>query len=887
MRKNIPTEIITAIYFTFFVVFTNGALAQETNKTFAKSDSIKQAPIEKLHYGYQLIDKNDLAINVNVVDSSRFNKGFYISPLELIIGKVPGLQISSESGRPGGDFIITMRGITNLGTSSAPLIIVDNVQIIDGQIDLNTNDIASFVILKSVEAAILYGEKAADGAIIITTKKGGKEFKLNYTGKLGFSYLPRQANVFSGDEFREIIKDKFPDHPEYIYLLGNANTNWQNEIYRSAISQEHYWSISGSIRNLPYRISLSQTNQNGILKTSEYKRSTAAFNLNPSLFNNHLKIDLNLNTIFKNNRIANEDAIRNAVHFDPTQTIYADNEYGGYFTWYNDSGPVTFGSLNPVALLELTQNKLNSTRLIGNINLDYKLHFFPDLHIGFDYGIDYYKTNNTITEATTASWLYNAYGDGSGWIEEYNKTIRQETRNLFLQYSKNIKGISSKIYLSAGLFALNKDFSSDYTKDYIINPQTNIGGKLSTTSRQIAKYARLNYVLKETYVLNLSVRDEGSSFYNEEFNQIRSFLTAFKWKIKNEAFLSSFEALSELNLRISYGKTGATRYFSQTSNLTINPNIKPERITSANLGIDFGFFKGRISGSFDIYKIVSNDLFNAGIVPYGGNFSNQLLTNMGSLENKGAELALNLLAISRDDMSLLIGFNTSYNKNKITKLLLNDDPNYLGILYGDAFTGTIQITSVGYPAYSFFLNQQVYDANGNPLEGIYVDLSGDGVGIGGDNRDKYIYHSPAADVLFGLSACYRYKDWDLSFSGRLCLGNYVYNTFSSSAFYSNLIGMYSLSNSSTALNNTQFINLQYTSDYYVENASYFRMDYIRLGRQLGNLWRDKLKATLALTVQNAFVITKYTGLDPEVYNGIDGYRYPRSRTISLELNLNF
>lgn len=850
--------------------------AQEQNKQTVLPDSSLKASTEKLSLGFELIDKDDLAINVTVVDSSQFNKGFYVSPLELIVGKVPGLQISSKSGVPGGDFSVNMRGITSFGENSNPLIIIDNVLILDYQIDLNSNDIASFVILKSAEAGVLYGEKAADGAIIITTKKGSEEFKLNYTSKLGFSYLPNQIDVLSGDEYREIFNEQFSSQTEYMALLGAANTNWQDQIYQSAISQEHYVSVSGGKRLVPFRISLSNTKQKGILKTSEYERSTASLNLSPSLFKDHLKINLSLYSVFNDNRIANEYAIRNAIHFDPSQTVYADNEYGDYFTWYNSDGPIHFiSSANPLALLELTENNLQSTRIIGNINLDYKLHFFPDIHIGFNYGMDHYETENNITTAVNASWLYR--GDERGWIEENNETISRETRDLFIQYSKEIKSISSKIDLRVGLFALEKDYSTDYSQDYLVNPEEYSYGQYSYTRSQFAKYARLNYMFKNKFILNISIRDEASSTYANEFNQLFSFLSAFKWKMKNEAFLSSSETISDLNLRISYGKTAATREFTQTIGLMYDPYIEPEKITSTNLGVDFGLYQNKIYGSIDYYSKKVKDLQSL-ISVFGGSGYNYILTNSGSIKSTGLEFKLNSLLVSTKNLRWSIGLAGSIDQSE----MISSD--YFATVSSVAYNAIVQVHTTGYSPYTFYVFEQVYNTDGKPIEGMYVAQDGDG---NITNEDRILYKNPSPDFYMGINSHLKYKDWDFSFSGRLSLGNYVYNNVSAFGFYDNLLGRDYLLNAPASLNNTQFISGQYYSSHYVENASYFKMDNIRIERKLGNLWKDKLGAGLALSIQNAFIITKYEGLDPEVYNGIDSYSYPRARTISLELNVDF
>ncbi len=421
----------------------------------------------------------------------------------------------------------------------------------------------------------------------------------------------------------------------------------------------------------------------------------------------------------------------------------------------------------------------------------------------------------------------------------------------------------------------------------------------------------MNYTLADRYLLTFTLRDDGSSRFAKANRWGLFPSAAFAWRIKDEAFLKNVNAITELKLRLGWGVTGqqdiGNDYPAQALYITssegsyyyidgqylptlrpnaYDPNIKWESTTTQNAGIDFGFAKDRIKGSVDIYKRTTKDLLNTVTIPSGSNFSNTLLTNVGSLENKGFEVSLDLVPISTQNMNLTLGFNFTYNKNTITKLLMSNDPNYIGILYGDAFTGQKQVTRVGYAPYSFFVNKQVYDANGNPVEGLYVDLSGQGGTVNGNNDDKYIYHNPVPDYLLGFSARFSYKKFDLSMSTRTSIGNYVYNQLAAGASYDQMSQIGYWKNFPTFLSDTKFVKRQFTSDYFVSNASYFKIDNLSAGYNFDKIYKS-LGARLSFTVQNLMTITKYKGLDPEVPGGIDNNFYPRPRTFMLGINLNF
>jgi TonB-dependent starch-binding outer membrane protein SusC len=812
--------------------------------------------------------KNEAGNYSFVLDSLQFNRGMYISPLELIIGKVPGLSISSNNGKPGGSFTILNRGIGTFYTSSSPLIIVDDLITNNEQININPNDVERFTVLNDVSALAMYGEKASNGAIVITTKKGSKELKVHYAGKIGFSELPEQIDVYSADEYRTLINKRYADNLDVIDLLGNSSTNWQNEIYRTAFGQDHFLSVSGAVKTIPFRFSFGSTNQNGIIETSEYNRKTLSVNINPSLFDDHLKLNIRFNGVFNKNRIANENAIANAILFDPTQPVFNNSIYGGYFTWIYNNEPNLVAIRNPLALLKLTHNTIKTDRYLSNIKIDYKLHFFPDVRVVVNYGKDKYSSNDDVHIDTTASWTY---WYGKGLVQKYNHTENSKQFDISLNYSKYIEVISSRINITVGYSQLKRDSS---TYDY----ETNFGATYLLDSsyyrienEQESRFFCLNYILKEKYSFNLSLQRDDNSRYAEKYKSAYSPAFSFVWNLKNESFLKENKYVSELNLSSGYGLCGAFQPSAGAVDWT------HEKISFFKLDLNYGLFKNRIFGSVDYYLKTSDDLLMKVYVLNGSSFSNYIIVNRGKIENRGVEFMLNTVAVSTNNWFWGIGVNASYNKNKI--------------ISGDSYSANtgkilgamdyIQIQTSGYPVNSFYVYQQVYDSNGKPLEGVYV--------MNTDNTVKmYEYKKAFPDVLMGITSTLNYKNFDFSFSGRLSLGNYVYNNVASSSYYNRIyLGYNYLANISKMVENTGFLQAQYYSDYYVENASYFRMDNVSLGYSFKNVFKTKLDFHLSMNVQNAFVITKYKGLDPEVASGVDGYAYPRPRIFSLGVSANF
>ncbi len=905
-----------------------GYLAQEVTVGSEQDINIAlaqdvQALEEVVVIGYGTVKKGDATGSVSAISSEDFNKGAITSAQDLLVGKSAGVVISNSGGAPGSGATIRIRGGSSLNASNDPLIIIDGVPISNSNVSgssnflsfLNPNDIETFTVLKDASSAAIYGSRASNGVILITTKKGslGSKLKITYDGSTSFSNAIEFLDVFSGDEMRKIAFD----HPElysedtYTYM-GTQNTDWQSELFRTAVSSDHNLSLSGAYKNLPFRLSVGYTNQNGIMKNTSLERYTGALSLDPTFFDNALKVSINMKGMSTYNNFGDSGALGSAVNMDPTQVI-RDGKYStnGYFQW--PTYGANLGTPNPVEQLMEADNKADVDRFIGNVQITLAIPYVDGLVANLNLAKDYTESDghNNRPPSSPSTLTGDYWGRVNNyWAKNYNDLL-----DFYMNYKRDLPGINSSLEVIGGYSWQHfKSEGSSFTHGYYddTHPYVSRIDPSATENYLVSFFGRLNYTLMDKYLVTMNVRRDGSSrFINNKWGTFPSF--AFGWKLKEESFLKDVKVVSAMKLRLGWGITGQQditdndypamalyeessvgsyymidgEYIPTLRPQAYDPNIKWEETTTTNIGLDFGFFDDRISGSLDIYKRVTDDLLNLVTIPSGSNFSNTLYTNVGSLENKGAELSLNLIPVSKKDMSLEIGINFTYNENKITKLLMSDDPDYIGVLYGDAFTGEKQVTRVGYAAKSFFVNKQVYDQSGNPIEGLYVDLSGKGGVVNGDNEDKYIYHNPVPDFLLGLSARFTYRNFDLSASSRASIGNYVYNQVSAGASYDQMQQIGYWKNFSRALTQTNFVKRQFTSDYFVENASFFKLDNVSAGYRFENISGSKLNARVSFTVQNALTVTKYTGIDPEVPDGIDNNFYPRPRTFMIGLSLSY
>ncbi len=870
--------------------------------------------------GYGTARRKDLTGSVATVNSKDFVKGPLTSPEQLINGKVAGVQITAPSGAPGAGGRIRVRGTSSLSGSNDPLIIIDGVPLdqqsgISGAASplalINPNDIETFNILKDASATAIYGNRATNGVIIITTKKGKSgKLKIGFSTLNSLSVVGDKIDMLTADEFRTVINDKGNSNQQG--LLGSANTDWQDLIYRTAFMSDNNISLTGGIEKLPYRLSLGYLNQNGVLRTGKLSRFTTALNLNPRLLNNMLKVDLNFKGSFTNTQFANEGAIGSAAFFDPTQTVMrSDNRFGGYWEWLaNNNQPDGLAPKNPLGLLNLREDKSDVSRLITNLQLDYTLPFFKDLRANLNIGYDYSKGEGTVYIPDSAAMTYIRGGVNN----HYEQTKKNKLLEFYLNYVKDIKSIKSRVDVMAGYGYQDFKRQSPNFPDFRANgtefaPAAPFPFEVQNTL--ISFFGRANFSINNKYLFTASLRRDGSSRFSEDNRWGLFPSAAFAWNISEESFLKGGSTLSDLKLRLGYGKTGqqeigndyayipnytlgtqtaqyqfGSTYYQVNRPVGYDKDIKWETTETYNAGLDFGFLKGRITGTIDYYFKKTKDLLSFIDVPAGTNFTNRIFTNVGDMENRGVEFTLNTNVLKRTKLNWDLGFNITYNKNEITKLTRIDDPTFIGVATGGisgAVGNTIQIHSVGYQPSAFFVLQQVYDNDGKPIEGLYVDRNDDGII---NNLDYYRYKSPEPTVMIGFTTSVAYDRWNFSTVLRSNLGNYMYNNVFSGGGTFQPSSVSFVGNVHRNYLETGFVNSQFFSDYYVENASFLRMDNFTVSYDFGKVFNNKANLRATGNVSNVFVITKYRGLDPEIAGGIDNNFYPRPRVFSLGFNLD-
>jgi iron complex outermembrane receptor protein len=876
--------------------------------------------------GYGTRQKKDLTGSVASVTAKDFQKGVITTPEQLIAGKVAGVSIISNGGQPGQGSTIRIRGGSSLNASNDPLIVIDGVPLSNDQISgasnplslINPNDIESFTVLKDASAAAIYGTRAANGVIMITTKKGRTGgLHVNFSTVNSLSVIPKEVEVLNASQVRKIVNENGTAAQKA--MLGSANTNWQDVIYQNAFATDNNISITGGVKNLPYRLSLGYLNQDGILKTDNLQKNSASLALNPTLFNDHLKINLNLKGTYQKTRFANQGAIGTAVYFDPTQPVYSNNKrFGGYFEWLNPDGtPNPLAARNPLAMLNDRQDNGKAERSIGNLQFDYKFHFLPDLHANLNLGYDVSKGWGGVFISDSSSLAYASHGSKT----QYEQKRRNSLLEFYLNYAKDLTSIKSRIDVVAGYsynnyLTTNYNFASYDARGVKVPGSDPIFPFDKPENTLLSYFGRLNYTFNEKYLLTATVRRDGSSRF-APINRWATFPSvALAWKLKDEAFLKNSNTISDLKLRLGYGITGqqegignydylsyyalsnttGSYQFGNTYYKMYRPggfyaNRKWEQTATTNIGVDYGFLNNRITGSIDFYKKKTTNLLNSIPQPAGTNFAAYVLANVGSMENKGVEFNINATPVRNKTVSWDVAFNATYNKNNIENLtVIPDDPNYIGFPTTNisGSQGFAFINAVGTPKNTFYLYHQIYDKNGNPIEGLLEDVNRDGII---NEKDKYKGKSADPNLFFGFSTNLTYKKWNAGFVLRASFNNYVYNNiYSNNGRLNQIIGAQSTGNASVNYLSTLFkgnTDLQLLSDYYLQNASFLKMDNLNVGYNVGRLIHNKATLRLNATVQNVFVITKYTGLDPEISNGVDNNLYPRPRIFALGANLDF
>ena len=895
-----------------------------------ESQSLKEVVV----VGYGSMQKKDLTGSISSISEKNFQKGAISTASELLVGKVAGVQITPD-GSPGAGSRIRIRGGASLNASNDPLIVIDGVPIENTAVSgapnilstINPQDIASMNVLKDASATAIYGSRASNGVIMITTKRGklGQKTQIAVSVQNSLSEAARRVRVLSADEYRALIQRIAPAS---VNKLGNASTDWQDEIYQLAYGGDYNLSISGAAGKVPYRASAGFYHQQGVLKTDQMNRASGSISISPRLFDSHLAIDANVKFSATHNRFANKDAIGAAVQFDPTRPV-RDNDpkyapYGGYFTWLDGTSLQKLAPKNPVALLEQKEDVSDVFRTIGNVKFDYKLHFLPDLRLNVNLGYDYASGKGTIIipENSSIGWeRFTLKQNGkpdvlkSGTNNSYEQQKRSLLFDIYANYVKELTSLRSRVDLMAGYsyqdWKTNVHNSPDYTYDktLVSSPVFPVDYPQNTL---VSFYGRLNYSLMDRYLFTATVRADGSSRFSPD-NRWGIFpALAFAWRMNQENFLKHVTWLDDLKLRLGYGVTGqqdgignytylpfyslstntakyqlGNTYYNMLRPAAYDANIHWETTATSNIGLDFSFIKGRLSGTLDFYHRNTKDLLNEIPVPAGSNFSNRILTNVGNIEGKGFELSITATPIQTKRFSWDVTYNISSNSTKITKLNAVDLPGYQGVPTGHVEGGTgtnAQIHSVGYAPGTFFLYQQKYDAQGKPLEGQFVDRNDDKVI---NEQDKYRTHSPEPKVTMGLSTSLSFDRWTLSTSLRSNIGNYIYDNINAYMAHHAAVlnsGQY-FKNTTPEINNSNFTNTSNTqilSDYYLHKASFIKMDNLSLGYDFGRIF-GKASLRASATVQNVFTLSPYKGIDPE--RAIDFSLYPIPRTYTLNLSL--
>ena len=914
--------------------------------------------------GYGSVKKEDMTGSITAIKADEVNRGAVVSTQDMLKGKVSGLYVMPGNGGPGSGSTIRIRGAASLNASKDPLIIIDGVPIANGAGSgmsnpletINPNDIESFSILKDASSAAIYGSRASNGVIIITTKKGkGSKPQVAYTGSVSVQSVDTRVPVMTASEMRDFYYTAYPEGTTEGDVIRKNMANdkyaaddWQSLVFRTGVVTDHGVSLYGNVKDrMPYRASLGYQYQMGTLNTSDYNRGTLDFNLSPNFLDRHLTLDLSAKGVYVHNNYASDSAIGSAAFMDPTMDAYWRNEDGS-IDYTTTNGFKNYGSgrgkdftpnkllgAGPLSQLYDNVSKAGSVRFIGKAALDYKVHGLESLKFNVSGSMDITYTDKY---SGVRPGSYQAYTDsdnvGSGQYSKGYEMARSMTFEAYGNYNETFDGIHN-LDIMAGYSWQNNYWQNRSISYFNHNGQPNLKAGETVDSRyltwrnenyMVSFYARVNYSLASKYLFTFSIRTDGSSKFSPATRWGVFPSGAFAWNAKEESFLKDVSWLSVLKLRLSAGVTGQqdgigdyvhlARYGLSSDSYqryqmgtdaegnpiysywltpqAYDPDIKWETTVNYNVGFDYGFFNDRLSGTFDLYLRDTRDLLNRVTTPMGSNYGNVVLTNIGSIRNKGVEFSVNGIPVQTNDWSVQVGFNCTFQDSRFTKLNSTDDPDYY-VEVGSISKGTgssIGRHMVGYEPYTYFAPQQIYDEKGNPIQNALLDRDNDGEITLKDYR--MTGKSPLPNFFYGLNFKVSYKDWDFGFNGHGTAGNYLFNDFASA--------------NSTArfdLNAGNVPNLAYVvkrtgwkeansgeqsySDYFIENASFFRLDDINLGYTFRGLGRWETDMRLAFGVQNVFVITGYSGMDPEcsAETGIDNTIWPRPRTYSFRLNVTF
>ena len=939
-------------------VNSDGAILVLSSVGFAKQEvAASSSPIsvslvqakasldEVVVVGYGTVRKKDLTGAVTTVTAKDFQGGNITTPEQMIAGKVAGVSITSNSGAPGAGSTILIRGGAYLNASNDPLIVVDGVPLSTDGISgvasplslINSDDIESFTILKDASSTAIYGSRASNGVILITTKHGksGKG-QFHFSTSFSVGKLIKDIPVMDANTYRTFLDTISENNPSKVRtsdtsLLGTSSTDWQKQIYQTAITSNNNLSYAGSIKNIPFRLGGDFLTQTGILKTDQLQRFTGTLNLSPKFFSDHLKLEINLHASQTNSTFANTGAIGDAIGYDPTQPVYAKTPFQNdpYSGWYTKGVSTTTGAdttfyntiapMNPLEALMRNNNKGQVFRGFGNIQGDYKFHFLPELHFVANWGFDESKGSGS------NNWVPYTFNNYFGSQSPYSQRNNNQTFQGYFNYVKTVKSIRSNINATLGyeyqdFYTVNNNYYGYYGNGDTVANTKPLYATSPAEHTIISYYSRLVYSYADKYVLQASAREDGSSRFGPlgasfgESNRWSFFPTvSVNWRINQEDFLKNSNVISDLKLRASYGITGnqdglgnygfqpvysqgitSVQYqFGNNSYYTYNPdayisNLIWEQTATTNLGIDYGFLKNRINGTVDLYDRKTKNLFVQTGIPAGSNYTNTYNVNLGNMESKGIEVALNIIPIRTKDVTWELGFNGAYDKHTVTNLTFPGLSNTSGSPAGALpvfMSPSVQNNAVGQTPFSYYLYKQVYGTNGMPIEGVYDDINRDGVI---NSSDLTYFKSPIPNVILGFTTSVSYKKWSASTVLRANLNNYDYNVVDANMAVANsAFGVGFLSNIPTAYFKTRFYSNQFLSNYYLENASFLKMDNLGVAYNAGNIIDKRTNLRIGFNCQNVFTITKYTGIDPEVYGGLDNNTYPHPRTYTLSLNITY
>ena len=905
--------------------------------------------------GYGTVRKDDMTGSISAIKAEDMNRGAVVNTQDMLKGKIAGLLVTPGDGGPGSGSRIRIRGSASLNASNDPLIVIDGVPIAQGAAGamsnpldlLNPNDIESFSVLKDASSAAIYGSRASNGVILITTKKGkGGTPQVTYSGSFSVQRISGKVPVMSAQQLKSFYAETFPKGTptgdRIAELTGTASTDWQDLIFRTALATEHNISIYGNVKDrMPYRGSVAYSGQQGTLRESKYDRGTMDVTLSPNFFDKHLTFDINAKGVYSYSDYSDGGTVGKAAFFNPTQDPYWRNADGsidytttnGYWNYGNGRGtaftPNTLVGPSPLSMLYDNMSYAGSARFIGRIAADYKVHGFEALRFNVSAGIDVTETDSYNGERPGS---FQAYADtGNLRIGQHTKG-RNISRSQLLEAYANYNetwGIHN-IDLMAGYSWQNNWWSNRDVTYYNETNEIKLGPGETAESRYltyrnenylVSFYGRINYSIDSRYVFTFTARGDGSSKFAKDYRWGFFPSGAFAWNIAKEPFMEGVEEVSTLKLRLSAGLTGqqdgigdyvhmarynrsndpyhmadmgAAGYMNMLTPQAYDPTIRWETTLTYNIGLDFGFFNERLSGSVDAYMRDTRDLLNSVQIPMGSNFGNRLMTNIGSIRNKGIEFSLNGIPIQTNDWSVQVGFNGTFQNTEFTRLNPTEDQNYY-IETGNISRGTggyLCRQMVGYAPYTYYTYMQKYDADGKPLQNQFVDLDGDGAITEGD---RYMTGKSAAPKFYyGVNVKVTYRNWDFGFNGHGSAGTWVFNDFASANSTASLdLNAGSLPNQALLVKQTGFTApnsaQQWYSDYFLENASFFRLDDINVGYTFRGIGRWMTDIRLAVGMQNVFILTGYSGMDPEVIseNGIDGTIWPRPRTWSFRLTTTF